>query len=139
MSKARSTQSKNPAPAGTGMLADRIRAALPAAGRSEQPMFGGIGFMLNGNMVAGTFRDQLLVRVGKDQNDEALKRPGARPMEMRGRPFAGYVMVDPASLSDGTLGDWIGLALAHVRTLPPKATKPKPGNPNPARKTGGRK
>jgi TfoX/Sxy family transcriptional regulator of competence genes len=97
-------------------------------------MFGGVGFMLNGNMIAGTFRDTLLVRVGKDRDAEALKRPGARPMEMRGRPLAGYVMVDPAHLDDVALKDWIGLALSYVRTLPAKAAKSKS-----ERKSGGRK
>lgn len=96
-------------------------------------MFGGIGFMLDGHMVAGTFRNGLLVRVGKERNDEALRRPGARPMEMRARPLAGYVMVDPASLGDGALKEWIRLAMSHVRTLPPKPAKSKS-----VRKKGGR-
>jgi len=97
-------------------------------------MFGGVGFMLDGNMVAGTFRDALLVRVGKDRSAQALMRPGARPIEMRGRPLAGYIMVDQSSLDDAALKEWVGLALAHVRTLPPKPSKSKP-----ERKKGGRK
>ena len=97
-------------------------------------MFGGVGFMLDGNMVAGTFRDALLVRVGKDRNAQALTRPGARPMEMRGRPLAGYIMVDQSSLDDPALKEWVGLALAYVRTLPPKPSESKP-----ERKKGGRK
>ena len=97
-------------------------------------MFGGIGFMLNGNMIAGTFRDALLVRVGKDRNAEALTRRGARAMEMRGRPVEGYVMVDQATLDDAALADWLHLALAHVCTLPPKPPKSKP-----ERKKGKRK
>jgi len=97
-------------------------------------MFGGVGFMLDGNMVAGTFRDALLVRVGKDRNAQALTRPGARAMEMRGRPVEGYVMVDQSSLDDAALAGWLRLALAYVRTLPPKPSKSKPG-----RKKGERK
>ena len=89
-------------------------------------MFGGIGFMLNGNMLVGTSKRGLLVRVGKDRHDAAIARPGATPMEMRGRIVAGYLFVDPASLDDTSLQSWLDLALAHARELPPKAkAKPK--------------
>ena len=61
----------------------------------EVKMFGGLCFMLNGNMVAGTSKRGLLVRVGKDQQSNALARPGAKRMEMTGRPMEGYIFVDP--------------------------------------------
>lgn len=96
-------------------------------------MFGGGGFMLYGHMVAGTFRDGLLVRVGKKRNEHALNRAGARPMEMRGRPLAGYVMVNLSSLGDGALAEWVYLAMSYVRTLPPKPARSKS-----RRKKGGR-
>ena len=117
-----------------GDLVDLLRAALPTKGRSEQKMFGGTGFMLNGNMVAGTFRGGLLVRVGKDRHKEALARPGAAPMLMRGRPIEGYVVVDGGALGAPAVRAWANLALAFVRTLPPKASKAKS-----ARKKGGTK
>jgi len=66
-------------------LVSRIRAVLNGPDITEQRMFGGVCFMLNGNMVAGTLRNELLVRVGKDGNDAALARPHTHPMEM-GRP-----------------------------------------------------
>lgn len=88
-------------------------------------MFGGTGFMLNGNMVAGTFRGGMLVRIGKERHGEALSRPGAGPMLMRGRPVVGYVLVDGEALSDPAIRDWAQQALSHVRTLPPKPVKPK--------------
>ncbi|WP_119304457.1 TfoX/Sxy family protein [Dongia deserti] len=131
MSKAGQLRSKAAETADATDLAGRIRAVIPAMGRSERRMFGGVCFMLNGNMVAGTFRDELLVRVGKERNAEALKQPGARPMEMRGRPLDGYVMVKPASLNDGALKDWIRLAMNHTSSLPAKS--------KPARKGKGRK
>jgi TfoX/Sxy family transcriptional regulator of competence genes len=115
-------------------LADRLRATLPAAGLSEQRMFGGIGFMLNGNMIAGASKRGLLLRVGKDSHEHALTRPGARAMEMKSRPVKGYIHVDPADLDDAALRDWLQLALAFVRALPPKPSRPKPG-----RTKGGRK
>src|SRR5262245_16865881 len=73
-------------------LVDRLRAILGDRDVTEQRMFGGVCFMLNGNMVVGTLRNELLVRVGKDANDAALRRPHARQMEMS-RPAPGYVIV----------------------------------------------
>ncbi len=67
-------------------LAASVRAALLGAGTiREVKMFGGIGFMLNGNLIAGASKRGLLLRVGKDRLREALALPGARPMEMKGR------------------------------------------------------
>jgi len=97
-------------------------------------MFGGIGFMLNGNMIVGTSKRGLLVRVGKDRHDTALARPGASAMEMRGRKIEGYVFVAPDSLGDAALRGWLDLALAHARELPLKPSKAKP-----KRKKEGRK
>jgi TfoX/Sxy family transcriptional regulator of competence genes len=130
----RSTRRTAPASEGAADLADRLRAALPSKRISEKKMFGGTGFMLDGNMVAGTFRGGLLVRVGKERHDEALSRPGAGPMLMRGRAIAGYVLVDGKTLSGPAIREWSQLALSHVRTLPPKAVKPKT-----SRKKGGAK
>ena len=108
-------------------LAERVRAALTGTRAiHEIKMFGGIGFMLNGNLVAGASKRGLLLRVGKDRQEEALKRPGARPMEMRGRTMEGYVYVDPPALTDSALKTWVRMALDFVRTLPRKATNAKP-------------
>jgi TfoX/Sxy family transcriptional regulator of competence genes len=108
-------------------LAARVRAALEGvASVREVRMFGGIAFMLNGNMVAAASRRGLLVRVGRDRQPDALSRPGARPMEMRGRTMEGYVHVDPPALTDGAVQEWLRLALVFVDTLPPKASGTKP-------------
>jgi TfoX/Sxy family transcriptional regulator of competence genes len=108
-------------------LAANVRAALAGIETvREVRMFGGIGFMLNGNMLVAASRRGLLVRVGKERHHEALLRPGARPMEMRGRVMEGYVYVDPSTLTDSALKAWIRLALAFVQTLPPKASDAKP-------------
>ena len=102
-------------------LSARVRAALQGAGDvREVKMFGGIGFMLNGNMIAGASPRGLLVRVGKDRHQEALARPGARPMVMRGRAMEGYVSVDPLGLNARAVRSWIRLALPHVLSLPRK-------------------
>jgi len=108
-------------------LAAAVRAALSGAGTiREVKMFGGTGFMLNGNMIAALSKRGLLVRVGKDRQQDALGRPGARPMEMRGRTMEGYIYVDPPELTAGAVQAWLQLALAFVQTLPPKEAGSKP-------------
>jgi len=125
-------------------LTTRLRGTLGHAGSiREVKMFGGVCFMLNGNMLVGaSSRRGLLVRVGKDGHVRALTRPGASAMEMRGRVMEGYIRVDPVRLDDAALGDWVRLARAFVETLPAKAAGQKPARktaPKTARKTGGRK
>src|SRR5215472_543378 len=105
-------------------LAERVRAALAGtAGVGEVRMFGGLCFTLNGNMVAGASKRGLLVRVGKDRHGEALARPGAKPMEMKGQPVEGYIYVDPPPHDAPALRDWLDLAVAFVKTLPPRLAK----------------
>ena len=104
-------------------LTASVRAALKGAGAiREVRMFGGIGFMLNGNMVAAASRRGLLLHVGKDRQAEALAQSGARPMVMRGRTMEGYVFIDPPALSKQTVLNGLGMAVDYVQTLPPKAT-----------------
>jgi TfoX/Sxy family transcriptional regulator of competence genes len=101
-----------------------VRAVLSDAGAvSEVKMFGGVGFMLNGNLLAGASRRGLLLRVGSEREAEALRQPGARPMVMRGRTMPGYVYVDPPALTAASVSTCLALAVPYVRTLPPKRTK----------------
>jgi TfoX/Sxy family transcriptional regulator of competence genes len=105
-------------------LAERIRAVLAGTGSvREVRMFGGLCFMLNGNMVAGASKRGLLVRVGKDQHTRALARPDAKRMEMFGRPMEGYVFIDPLPRDEQTLREWLDLAVAFVNTLPAKSPR----------------
>jgi DNA-binding winged helix-turn-helix (wHTH) protein/TfoX/Sxy family transcriptional regulator of competence genes len=105
-------------------LAERIRAVLAGTGSvREVRMFGGLCFMLNGNMVAGASKRGLLVRVGKDQHTRALARPDAKRMEMSGRPMEGYVFIDPPPRDEQTLREWLDLAVAFVNTLPAKSPR----------------
>src|SRR6202047_5608047 len=97
-------------------LAERMRAILAGTGAvREVRMFGGLCFMLNGNMVAGTSKRGLLVRVGKEQHAPSLARPDARPMEISGRPMEGYVVIEPPPKDDRVLREWIELAVAFVQ------------------------
>jgi TfoX/Sxy family transcriptional regulator of competence genes len=104
-----------------------VRAAIAGAGDiREVRMFGGIGFMLNGNLVAAASRRGLLLRVGKERQPEALTQSGARLMVMRGRTMEGYVYLDPPVLNRQSVENGLRLAVAHVQTLPRKADrKPK--------------
>ena len=112
-------------------LAARVRAALAGTGDiREVRMFGGIGFMLDGNLIAAASRRGLLLRVGKDRQAEALAQSDARPMVMRGRTMEGYIYVDPPALNKEAVRNGMRLAVAHVQTLPPKTkgkTKPRKG------------
>jgi TfoX/Sxy family transcriptional regulator of competence genes len=108
-------------------LAASVRTALVGAGAvREVKMFGGIGFMLNGNMVAAVSKRGLLVRVGKNRRDSALAQQGARPVVMRGRTMEGYIYVDPSVLNDQAVQKWLQLAVAFVQTLPPKPAGSRP-------------
>jgi TfoX/Sxy family transcriptional regulator of competence genes len=103
-------------------LASALRTALAGQGRvSERKMFGGLCFMLDGNMLCGTYRDRGMYRVGKANADAALALPHTRPMAMTGRPMPGLVEADREAILDPALrGQLLGFALAFVRSLPPK-------------------
>ena len=108
-------------------LALRVRAALHGVeALREVKMFGGVGFMVNGNLVAAASRRGLLLRLGRERQDQALSRPGIRPMEMRGRRMQGYVYADPPPASDDAVKAWLGEALNYVRTLPSKRDEARP-------------
>lgn len=112
-------------------LAERIRSLLEDHPRvTEKKMFGGVAFLLDGLMFVGIVKNDLMVRVGPDQHEAALKQPHVRPMDFSGRPMAGYVYVAPAGITEeDELDRWVRLAAKHVATLPKKkasATKKKP-------------
>ena len=104
-------------------LANRMEAVLRERGVNPQAkkMFGGIAFMVGGNMSYGTAKNEMHVRVGPEAYEAALARPGAGPMEFTGRSMKGWVTVEgPSDLSDEELGEWADLTLAYVKTLPVK-------------------
>ncbi|GLS33211.1 TfoX N-terminal domain-containing protein [Mesorhizobium albiziae] len=109
----------------TDDLPDRIRAEIgddPNIG--EIRMFGGICFMLNGNMLVGTMKDgKLLARVGDEQEAAALTKPGAARMNFTGRDMKGFVLVGPEALDDKALREWIAMASTYVGPMPPKKKK----------------
>jgi hypothetical protein len=103
-------------------LAELLRDALSGEdGVVEKRMFGGLCFMLRGNMVCGTFRDRGMFRVGKEREVEALTLPGTQRMEMGVRPMPGMVEALPEAMADDTVrARLLALAVAYAGALPLK-------------------
>lgn len=103
-------------------LAERLRTRLgKLPGISEKAMFGGIALLLNGNMICGVYKDDLILRLGKEAFEKGLKRPHTRQFDITGRPMSGWLMVAPEGCSeDRLLDEWVSQALEFVKTLPAK-------------------
>lgn len=103
-------------------LAERIRERVgPRMGVTEKKMFGGLCFLLDGNMCFGIVGSELMVRVGADAYDDALALPHAREMDFTGRSMRGFVFVEADGFSeDEDLAAWMERGLAHASSLPPK-------------------
>ena len=103
-------------------LSLRVRRALAeTAGITEQRMFGGLCFMVNGSMCCGLTSTALMVRVGPDGYEKALALPHARPMDFTSRPLTGMVYIDPAGYkTDAALAKWVQRGVNFVSGLPPK-------------------
>lgn len=103
-------------------LAHRVLTNLEERGDIEEThMFGGVGYMLDGNLVCGIHGDDLIARVGPDAYQEALEDPHAREMDFTGRPMRGLVFVGAeGAATDAALDAWLDRCLAFVGSLPPK-------------------
>ena len=103
-------------------LAHRVRKMLaPVGDISERKMFGGLAFMLSGNMCCCIEKSNLIVRTGPEQYDTALQRPHARVCDFTGRPMRGFVYVDEEGVrEDSGLRDWLALSVKFASSLPPK-------------------
>jgi hypothetical protein len=103
-------------------LAERVRAIIAVRSDvTERKMFGGIAWMLGGNMACGVLGDDVLVRLAHDDADRALAEPNTRVFDMTGRPARGMVVVDGGSVTaDADLARWIDAGADHAASLPPK-------------------
>src|SRR4051812_29279616 len=103
-------------------LAERIRGLLAGEPVQEKKMFGGLAFLLGGNMsVAASGQGGLMVRVDPAETDTLLAEPGAAEFEMGGRgPMKGWLRVSDDVLGDGTLQAWVDRGVAYALSLPPK-------------------
>lgn len=103
-------------------LAKRILAhmqGLPAL--EEKKMFGGVGFLLHGNMACGVHKDSMIVRVAPEKHKQLLARPHTRSFDMTGRPMKGWLVIDPDGCrSEAQLADWVNEGVEYALSLPPK-------------------
>ena len=103
-------------------LAHRIREVLAdRPGLTEKKMFGGIAFMVQGNMACGVSGEEIMVRVGPDEMDSAAAQAHVRPADMAGRPMKGWVLVAPGGYeADEDLEGWVRRGVDFALSLPPK-------------------
>jgi TfoX/Sxy family transcriptional regulator of competence genes len=103
-------------------LAERIRTKLKSSrGVTEKKMFGGVGFLVNGNMACGVIKDDLIVRLSDDDFEKALKQKYVRVFDFSGRPMAGWIYVSAEGYkSDKALDGWIEKGLTFAKPLPKK-------------------
>ena len=110
-------------------LAERIRSLIGDDPRvTEKSMFGGLTFLLNGHILVGTKKDgRILLSVGKENNDAALRRPGATPMVHNNRTMTGFVWVEADAIEDDDdLRDWVNTAYGWVANMPASDPKARP-------------
>jgi TfoX/Sxy family transcriptional regulator of competence genes len=106
-------------------LADRIRELLDDPNVTEQRMFGGLAFLIGGNMaIAASGQGGLLVRADPARSDKLVATTGARPMEMRGRSMQGWLRVDSEDVrTKRQLSKWVKVGTETARALPAKKAK----------------
>jgi len=104
------------------ILAARLRALLEGNDAVvEKRMFGGVAFLVNGNMSVGVHKDWLIARLSAEAAAEALSRPGAKVMDITGRPMKGWLMVAPDGVAaEESLRTWVDESVAFAASLPPK-------------------
>lgn len=103
-------------------LAERIRLQLgKRKGLTERKMFGGIAFLLRGNMCCGVHGADLIVRLDSAATADALSVPNTRAFDLTGRPMKGWILVQPKGLAgNAALGKWVNTSVKYAESLPPK-------------------
>ena len=103
-------------------LAERIKSIIgPRDAVTERKMFGGIAWMVGGNMACGVMGDDLCVKLGEDDAEQALTEDGTRPFEMRGRQAKAFVVVSGSQVAgDAELARWVDAGADHAASLPAK-------------------
>ena len=103
-------------------LANRVRKQLGhKAALIEKKMFGGLAFLINGNMSVGVHGSELIVRIAPESSDAALKEPGARIFDITGRPMKGWLLVGGEGVNDpASLANWVRRGVEYASSLPKK-------------------
>lgn len=106
-------------------LADRVREVLaPREAVSERKMFGGLAFMVGGNMACGVMGTEIMVRLSREEAERALEAEHARRMDFTGKPMTGMIYVaEPGIAADADLAEWVEAGADHAASLPPKQPK----------------
>ena len=109
-------------------LASRVREILSSvAGFSEKKMFGGLCFLIHGNMCCGVLKNELVLRLDPELARETLSGPHTRPMDFTGRPMKGFVFIEgPGLRTDRQLRDLVSMALSFAQSLPRKTDNKLP-------------
>ena len=104
------------------LLAERIQALLKGTrGLEEKKMFGGVGFMVDGNLACGVIGDELILRVNPEETQLVLSQPHTRMFDMTGKPMRGWVVVMPQGLQTAAdLNRWVRQGVEYAATLPGK-------------------
>ena len=102
-------------------LAERIRAELAGLPFVEKKLFGGMGFLVGGNMAVGVYKEDLIVRLDPAKQDRLLKKPGAKVFDITGKPMKGWLMIEQEGCkTKKQLSTWVKEGVAFALTLPPK-------------------
>ena len=89
-------------------------------GFTHKEMFGGIAYLLNGNMCVGVHKEELIIRYDQRKDEEVIKNKNIRPFDITGRPMKGWALVNSDGLKGNGLKKWFDLSLDFGKTLPPK-------------------
>ena len=102
-------------------LAERIRSQLDDLPFVEKKMFGGIGFLLNGNLACGVNKENLIVRIDPEKQDTLLKKPHAKPFDLTGKPMKGWLVIEAGGVkTEKQLSVWVREGVEFAATLPAK-------------------
>lgn len=102
-------------------LSERIRHELGNIPFVEKKMFGGVGFLIHGNMAVGVYKDDLIVRFEPEKHEALFKKSGVKPFDIIGRPMKGWLMVEPEGCkTKKQLSAWVKEGVGFALTLPPK-------------------
>lgn len=99
------------------VLSERVR---ELTGLAPKKMFGGVAYLLDGNMAVGVHADDLIVRCSREDYPVLLTEPGAKPFEMTGRAMTGWLLVSGDTLDDDVFRTWVSRGVDFAKSLPPK-------------------
>ena len=102
-------------------FAERMRAELQGIPFVEKKMFGGLGYLINGNMACGIYKDDMILRVDPAKHEKLFKKAHAKPFAFSGKPMKGWLLVEPDGCKTAKqLNTWIKEGVEFALTLPPK-------------------